>query len=173
AANRILGAPPTDELPDKWAEHYGVFLPDSDHPFPVEEYPLVRALAGEEVHELEMVIRNPSLPEEVTISSSSRPLLAPDGSTSGAVVVFRDVTKLRQTQRTLERTNAELQESQRLKDELTAFVVHDLKNPLTTIMVLSDFLLEGGSDSEAARTDVTDIRNAAARIHRMALDLLD
>src|SRR5690606_26683988 len=105
AANRILGTAPTDQPPERWAEHYGVFVPNSDQPFPAEEYPLVRALAGEEVHEREMVIRNPSLPHEVTISSSSRPLRTADGSITGAIVIFRDVTMLRRTQRALERTN--------------------------------------------------------------------
>ena len=174
AANRILGTTATDEAPERWADHYGVFLPNSDVPFPAEAYPLVLALAGEESLEVEMLIRNPALPHEVTISASARPLLDAEGSITGAVVVFRDITALRRAQRALERANSKLQETQRLKDELNAFIVHDLKNPLSTVMLLSDLVLgTDGLDERSVRDDLADIRDAAARMHRMVLDLLD
>ena len=174
AADRILGTAATDAPPELWADHYGVFLPSADAPFPKEDYPLVRALAGEESREVEMLIRNPSLPHDVTISASARPLRDGEGSITGAAVVFRDITALRRAQRSLERANARLEETQRLKDELNAFIVHDLKNPLATILTLSDLILDIEQFEEASvRADLADVREAAVRMHRMVLDLLD
>lgn len=173
AADRILGRSASDRPPEDWASDYGVYVPNSDVPFPAEEYPLIRALAGEEVQEVEMLIRSPTRPGDVTISSSARPLRDEDGTITGAVVVFRDITRLRKAQRDLERVNFELLESQRLKEELSAFIVHDLKNPLTQISTLAELLLDEGDLDERVRSDLKDIHEATCRMHRMTMNLLD
>lgn len=127
AADRILGvAKSADASPDEWADHYGVFLPDGETPFPTDQYPLVRALNGEEVHDVEMLIRNPTHPDGALISTSGQQLFDVDATPIGAAVVFRDVTELRRIQL--------------LKDELAAFIVHDLKNPLTAIIGTCDLI---------------------------------
>jgi signal transduction histidine kinase len=174
AADRILGILRTDAPPEAWAGHYGVFLPDGDMPFPESEYPLVRALTGEEPEDVEMLIRRPDLAADVTIQSSARPLRDPDGAIVGAVVVFRDVTALKRARAELERSNRELVRAQRAKEELTAFVVHDLKNPISTIIALAELLdHEEELDGLQVRADARDIRAAAERMHRLVLDLLD
>lgn len=174
AANRILGTLPSDKPAGEWAAHYGVLLPGTGSPFPEDRYPLVRALAGEEIHDVEMLVRNPATAGDVMIESSARPLRDESGSITGAVVVFRDVTRLREAQRALEQSNRDLMEAHRLKDELAAFVAHDLKGPLTTVMALSDMILTDDEQAAASiREDVGEIRAAAERMHRMVMDLLD
>jgi len=50
AADRILGTTAaTEAVPDEWASHYGVFLPDGSTPFPTDQYPLVRPAAPDDV----------------------------------------------------------------------------------------------------------------------------
>jgi len=174
AADRILGMTRTDAPPSEWARHYGVLTPETEEPFPADRYPLVRALAGESVDHVGLLIRNEKLPHDVTLDCSARPITSGDGKVTGATVVFRDVTALERARAALERTNRELQATQRLKDDLTAFIVHDLKNPLTTIMALTD-LIEGDEalDVGQVQADAGEIRAAAERMHRMVLDLLD
>ena len=173
AADRILGIGATHEDPERWADHYGVFLPDRVTPFPTADYPLVRALAGEETRDVEMWIRNAGVPHGVLIAATGRPMLDREGALQGAAVVFRDITALRAAEDELRRSNRELAETQRRKDELAGFLVHDLKSPLTGILGLTDILMtEGrfqGDDLDALR----HIGQAAATIHRMVLDLLD
>ena len=174
AATRILGVPATGAPPSEWASYYGVFTPGTDEAFPVGEYPLVRALAGEEPENVEMVIRNPRLPADVVISCSARPLRDGTGAITGAVVVFRDVTSIKATHEELRRTNERLAESQRLKEELTAFVVHDLKNPIQAILGLAELMEDpGDADPAQIRADAGEVRAAAERLHAMVLDLLD
>lgn len=174
AANRILGTPPTDKPAGEWANYYGVLLPETGAPFPEDRYPLVRALAGEETHDVEMLIRNPGTAGDVVIEASGRPLQDPSGSISGAVVVFRDVTALREAQRALEDSNRRLTEAHRLKDEMAAFLAHDLKGPLTTMMALSDMILmDDQQEAASIRADLGEIRAAAKRMHQMVMDLLD
>lgn len=90
AADRILGVEATDAPPQAWAEHYGVFLLDGETPFPTDGYPLVRALSGEESDGVEMLIRNPNIPEGAIISVTGRPLRDAAGEIVGAAVVRRD-----------------------------------------------------------------------------------
>ena len=173
AADRILGVTATDASPDGWADYYGVFLPDRVTPFPTEAYPLVRALAGEETEGVEMWIRNPSVPEGVMISVTGRPLKGAAGAIDGAAVVFRDITELRAAHLELQRVNSSLQETQRLKDEISAFVVHDLKSPLTVIMGLADLMIGEERLQGEDLAGLRHIRDSASMIHRMVLDLLD
>lgn len=174
AATRILGLPATDAPPSEWSTHYGVLKPGTDRAFPEEEYPLVQALSGAEPRNVEMVIRNPSLPADVAISVSARPLRDQAGAITGAVAVFRDVTELKNAHDELRRTNMQLAASQRLKEELSALVVHDLKNPIQTILGLTELMEDGGAmDPRQIQADAAYIRTAAERLHGMVLDLLD
>lgn len=174
AADQILGVTAaTDASPDEWAEHYGVFLPDGETPFPTDRYPLVRALKGEITKDVEMLVRNPANPDGALISVSGRQLFDADGAPIGAAVVFRDITELRRAQRGLEEAIEELTATQRLKDEILSFVVHDLKSPLTAIIATSDLLLTDRGDQAQVAQDIEDIKQAAVRINDLVLDLLD
>lgn len=93
---------------------------------------------------------------------------------TGAVVIFRDVTALKNALADLERSNDELREAQRMKEELNAFIVHDLKNPLSTVLALADLMETAEEiDPDQVRADAAETRAAAERMHRMVLDLLD
>lgn len=174
AADRILGMMRTDAPPSAWASHYGVFVPGTDTPFPETDYPLVRALNGEDADDVELLIRNPALPGDVTIQCSARPLRNGGDSLTGAVVIFRDVTALKEALAELERSNAELRRAQGMKEEMNAFIVHDLKNPISTVLALADLMETADEiDPDQVRADAAETRAAAERMHRMVLDLLD
>jgi signal transduction histidine kinase len=172
-AESILGRKATDALPDEWADYYGVFLPDRKTRFPTEAYPLVRALQGEDTNNVELFIRNAVVPDGVLICATGRPLLDEQGNITGATVVFRDITLLRKAQEELVRANHQLMEMQKRQAELSAFIVHDLKSPLTGILGNADVLLERRIPEAAARGCLNDIRESARSLHRMVLDLLD
>jgi signal transduction histidine kinase len=71
---------------------------------------------------------------------------------------------------------AELQRTVRLRDEVLAIVSHDLRNPVHTIRLSSEFLLEvdpPDDTGEATRKQLRIIQRSAARMDRMISDLLD
>lgn len=174
AADRILGVKAaTEATPDEWSDHYGVFLPDRETPFPTDQYPLFRALSGTHTRDVEMFVRNAAIPDGVVLSVSGQPLRDGQGDLTGAAVVFRDITKLRDAQQKLEKTVGDLVRTQRMKDELSGFIVHDLKNPLTAILTTCGLLAADHSTGEGVTEDVRAIHEAAERIHGMVLDLLD
>ncbi|MFL5241692.1 MAG: PAS domain S-box protein [Gemmataceae bacterium] len=106
AAEAILGLGATEGGPERWPEHYGLFLADKVSPYPSEELPLARALRGEAVDENEIYVRHKGKPEGLYLSVSARPLYDENGKLTGAVAVFRDVTKRRQADAAL-RTSEE------------------------------------------------------------------
>jgi signal transduction histidine kinase len=62
---------------------------------------------------------------------------------------------------------------QQQKEKLSAFVVHDLNNRLTTIVGLSDLMLDEGELAEPTRESAQLIADAADCIQRMVMNLLD
>lgn len=80
-----------------------------------------------------MLVRNKTNPDGVLISVSGRQLFDAEGRPIGAAVVFRDITALRRAQAKLQEALDGLTATQKLKDEILSFVVHDLKSPLTAI----------------------------------------
>jgi PAS domain S-box-containing protein len=96
AAERIIGLGPVVASPAEWSAVYGCFLPDGVTPYPPEDLPLARAIRGEVVHDVDLLIRGPHSPEGTWISVNGGPLLD-GGEVIGGVVVFRDVTATRQS----------------------------------------------------------------------------
>lgn len=70
----------------------------------------------------------------------------------------------------------ELQRTVRLRDEVLGIVSHDLRNPVHTIQLSAEFLLEVLPADQAAastRKQLSIIRRAARQMDRMISDLLD
>jgi PAS domain S-box-containing protein len=91
----------TDATADEWALRYGCFLPDKVTLYKTDELPMVRAMRGENVDELEIFLRNSAVPEGILISVNARPLGDENGVPRGAVAVFRDVTERRRAEQAL------------------------------------------------------------------------
>ncbi len=81
------------------------------------------------------------------------------------------VKELHETREALHQRNAELEELHAMKATLSQSLVHDLKNPLTSM--LGNLELLSREIDEAARVRVDRCRNQASRMHGMILDLLD
>lgn len=77
---------------DKWLEEYDFFYADAVTPIPIDELPLVVAIRGGSVDDVEMFVKGPEIPNGIYLSTSSRPLKDADGNWAGGVVVFRDIT---------------------------------------------------------------------------------
>ena len=107
AARRMHGTPERPIAADLWAEHYNLYLPDGRTRMRKEEIPLFRALQGESVRNVEMVIA-PEGGEARTVLASGGAVYGPGGEKLGAVVVIRDFTEQREAQEALRRESAHL-----------------------------------------------------------------
>jgi diguanylate cyclase (GGDEF)-like protein/PAS domain S-box-containing protein len=86
-----------DLHPLQWAEHFGLHHPDG-RPLGPHETPLLRALRGERVRDVELRVG------ERALLASGGPVLAPDGEQLGAVTVTADLTAFREAESRLRRS---------------------------------------------------------------------
>ena len=113
----IIGLGKVESGPEGWSEEYGAFEPGGDKLLPVDDLPLVRALRGERVTDMEVLVRNPQRPDGVYVSASAQPIL--DGGADeiqAAVAIFRDITSYKNAEAALERTVGELKRQLALTD---------------------------------------------------------
>lgn len=67
----------------------------------------------------------------------------------------------------------EARQAVQAREQVLKIVSHDLRNPLHTIAMGTELLLEGGVSEEQRRRQVTIIRRAGDRMNRLVKDLLD
>jgi PAS domain S-box-containing protein len=93
AGERLLGAGPVVAAPHRWTETYGICELDRVTPVSPETLPLSRAIAGEVVEQTELFVRHSSAHDGKFIEISARPLYESNGSSCGAVAIFRDISQ--------------------------------------------------------------------------------
>jgi signal transduction histidine kinase len=161
-AARAMGVEPGTPF-EKWRETYGVR--DSDgNLLDARDTPLGRALQGETAS---AVIQHQVPSGAVrSLSSVAVPLRAPDGSSRGAVVTFRD-----ETDRMLREREAE--QAAHFRERFMGILGHDLRTPLTSILAGAGLLLRDEGASATVRASASRIEGSAKRMRRMISDLLD
>jgi PAS domain S-box-containing protein len=100
---KILGIDATkDDAVSHWFAH--AYLTDGCTPYPASQLPLARAMRGETVDREEIVFLHPQTWEALWVQVSARPLTATNGSSTGVLLVFRDVTPQRRALTALRET---------------------------------------------------------------------
>src|SRR5438034_348187 len=94
----MFGAAATETDASEWSHRYGLYLPDKVTPFPHEQLPLIRAIHGEEVNNVEMFVRHEKAPHGLWTEITGRPLRGSDGNVLGGVIVCRDITQIKEEQ---------------------------------------------------------------------------
>jgi PAS domain S-box-containing protein len=97
-----------------------------------------------------------------------------DGGTTRTVITVRDVTARKMTEEALERSEQQLQHSQRLEavGRLAGGVAHDFNNLLTVMMGCSEFLLLQLDEDDPRRAEADEIQRAAQRAAALTRQLL-
>jgi len=81
--------------------------------------------------------------------------------------------ELREHYELLKRQRDDLQRLQLQKERLTAFVVHDLKNPVNAMDLHAQVVLRDRDLPKSVHASVLQIRTQARQLHRMISNLLD
>ena len=139
---------------------YDLRLPNG-RPLPLEHQPHIRALVyGIATKSRELLLRHAD-GRLVPMLVSAAPVFDAEGHRSGAVTIYRDISKLK--------------ELERLHEEWSSVVAHDLRQPLAVIAIDANSLARaftGGQIGDGAKV-VDRIRRSAARLNKMIDDLLD
>ncbi|MEG3938605.1 PAS domain-containing protein [Microcoleus sp. S36b_A3] len=101
AAEGIFGQLSNEKSWEEWSSTYGVFLPDKKTLFPNAELPLVRAIKGEYVNDVEVFIDRQD-GESRWISISGYPVVDTSNEIQGGVIVCRDITERKQSEAALQ-----------------------------------------------------------------------
>jgi PAS domain S-box-containing protein len=155
AARRMLGLP-TQEPTEPG---YRLLKPDGQ-PLPPEEYPSRRALTGETIENVEVhIVRGAG--DALPVFASAAPVRSETGRLLGAVVALQDLTPFKALER--------------MREEFSAVVAHDLRSPLSAIMMQIEVLLRA-ADSGVIQAPVPALermRRSGHTLEHLISDLLD
>ena len=141
----------TDGSSDRYPLAATVHLPDGLTPVARPQRPLARALAGETIRDMELVI-TPHHSSARTVLATARQLVSADGETLGAMAVFQDVTERKASEIELERVHKQLLSASRQAGmaEVATNVLHNVGNILNSINISANLVAERVKQSKAA-----------------------
>lgn len=172
AAQRIIGSKIKSISSDQDAQDFGFFDVSTMQQLPVNELPFARALRGEQVEDLEIMVHNEANPQGMYISISSRYLRDIDGSIHGALAVFRDISRRKATEQEWLRARESALETARKKSDFLAAMSHEIRTPMNGVIGMSTLLAETKMTDEQ-KDYVGTIKRSAEALLRLINDILD
>lgn len=159
AAERLFGR---SLLPEGGVDQYlgQVCRPDGT-PLSLESLPLNRALRGDSTENEELALRHLD-GTQLPVACTGAPVRDSVGGITGAVVAFQDISPMK--------------ELERLREEWTSVIAHDLRQPVAAISFYAQALASiAASDKALERIQprVQSIVASTLRLDRMIADLLD
>ncbi len=147
----LLGRPPQPGV------DYDVLQPDGA-PLPRSQWPLAHAFRGEVVRNRQLVFATRT-GRRIPVLVQAAPLRDASGAIARAVVVFQDITRLR--------------EAEQLKDDFLSLVSHEMRTPLTAIMGGAQLLLdETVLDDDTRRDLLQNVVIESNRLNRTLSNIL-
>lgn len=120
--------------------------------------------------------------QELWLLTSKVPFHDKDGTCIGLVGISQDITsqkeiefKLKSAIHTLEETQLQLIEAEKLRTvgRLAAGVAHEVKNPLSVVLLGMDYLKQNITDSKELIDVLNDMQQAAEKANDVIFELLD
>lgn len=130
AALRLLGVEPGHGSTLWTGKRFTLFYPDGVTPFPLEHSAMSRALRGEAVDRLHLVVRPAGAGADLDIVVSGRPIIDEAGVLRGAVTVFHDITR-----------NLRAQEAQSASEQMAQAIIDTALDAFVQIDSLGTVLL--------------------------------
>jgi PAS domain S-box-containing protein len=148
----------TGQTPTEWALPNEVWLPNSNDRLPASERPLMRAVRGETLRNFEILIHHKNTGKTHSVTTNGGPVRDRTGRITGGVVVYHDMTQMKETER-------QLRQAQKMEavGELTGGVAHDFNNILTVITGTIEILADAVADQPSLAAIAKMIDEAAGR----------
>ena len=136
AAVRINGRAPVEGDAADLTRAYGAFRLDGVTPYPNEELPLVRAAAGEDDPEVELILRGGNIEGNRRLLAKGTPIRDASGKIIAGMAVTQDVTQKRELEQEIRRRNEQLAASEAAKSALIErlrYSIDELSNPILEV----------------------------------------
>jgi PAS domain S-box-containing protein len=172
-ALRLLGFDSLDELNGKLetlghelhTRHGDTGLAMSPH-----EWPFARALDGV-ASEAEVTVRNRRTGADHVLRCAASPI--EDGPRRSAVAVCTDVTERKRLQQEAARLLDEARRAITDRQHILGVVSHDLRNPLTSVLVGAEVLKRSSNTEPLFRKAIDSVHRGGRRMDRLIGDLMD
>lgn len=172
AAQRIIGTRIKEVATETSVEELGFFDVSSGELFSKNRLPFQRALNGEVIDDLEVFVQNETHPQGVYISMSSRPLNDIDGGISGALVVFKDVSRRKAVEQEWIKAREAALEASLKKSDFLAAMSHEIRTPMNGVIGMTT-LLADTSLNEEQKEYVGTVKRSAESLLMLINDILD
>ena len=165
ASFQILGTHATSHLEMPLNTHplVGAVTYLNNEPVPIEDLPLNRSLRGEYISGRETIVTRPD-GSKIVLLTSSAPLKEKNGTITGAVSVFQDIT----VRKSIEQH----------KNTFLSIASHELRTPITAMQGFAEILqmkVDQGSSLNTPRSlrAITGIMEQSQRLTRLIEAMLD
>jgi len=168
-----LGLSTTKDI-NTFVESLEMFRSDGS-PRPVEEAPILQALQGKVLRNLEEIIRSAITGEMRYRQVNANPVRDANGNIIGAVSVVRYITEQKQMEKALLEAKIAAETANIAKSQFLSMMSHEIRTPLNVIMGFSDLLAELDPISELNQyhKKKMDYANRIKRNGQLLVHLID
>ena len=176
AAAALLHLEVEDTLTSDWIARHGFYLPDTVTAYPHDQFPLIRAVAGEPVEgAVVFVLDDIKAPEGIWLSIDAMPLTDEGGILHNGVAILHNITAQKKVEEALLRAKDAAVAASLAKSQFLANMSHELRTPLNAIIGYSEMLQEAAEDEghDASVPDLQRIHAAGKHLQTLIDDILD
>ncbi|MGI5836819.1 MAG: histidine kinase dimerization/phospho-acceptor domain-containing protein, partial [Chloroflexota bacterium] len=159
AAIQLLGKTPAPNA--GLSQFEGMLFRADGRPLTLETIPFTKALMGKNIPDKEFLLSRPD-GSQIPVLASAAPVRGPKSKVIGAVILFQDISARK--------------ELERLREEWTSVIAHDMRQPISVIAVHAD-LLRRLADQRGClareKRALRHIKSATESLNRIVNDLLD